>query len=333
MDIHAENKAALARFRAALYDFDKSRARDVASELFAPGAPVHLSHPFNKLTGQSAMLEAAILPLAQCFPDLERRDFIVIAGESEAGQNWVGCSGYYLGTFRRPWMSIPASGKVATVRFHEFYRFKEGRVVEVQALWDIVDLMKQANCWPLAPSLAREWTVPPPATLDGLAPEGDGRKSAELVAEMLRQLENVDAGGGPPVQQEAYWHPRCNWYGPAGIGTTRNLDGLRRGHQRPFLNAMPDREKNLKTAHVFGDGNYVGYTGWPGWKMTLSRDGWLGIPPMEKPLTMRSLDFWRVENGLIREAWTLVDLLDVYHQLGVDVLGRMLELTGQKEWL
>ena len=38
---------------------------------------------------------------------------------------------------------------------------------------------------------------------------------------------------------------------------------------------------------------------------------------------MRSLDFWRVEAGLIRENWVLVDLLDVYAQLGLDVLARM----------
>ncbi|MCY4180445.1 MAG: polyketide cyclase, partial [Litoreibacter sp.] len=36
---------------------------------------------------------------------------------------------------------------------------------------------------------------------------------------------------------------------------------------------------------------------------------------------------WRVENGLIRENWVLVDLLHVYAQIGVDVLARMRELT------
>ena len=42
---------------------------------------------------------------------------------------------------------------------------------------------------------------------------------------------------------------------------------------------------------------------------------------------MRSLDFWRCENGLIRENWVLVDLLHVYRQIGVDVLGRMREFN------
>ncbi|MEM6276702.1 MAG: polyketide cyclase, partial [Pseudomonadota bacterium] len=41
----------------------------------------------------------------------------------------------------------------------------------------------------------------------------------------------------------------------------------------------------------------------------------------------KSLDFWRLENGLIRENWVMVDLLDAYRQLGVDVLARMAEFT------
>lgn len=42
---------------------------------------------------------------------------------------------------------------------------------------------------------------------------------------------------------------------------------------------------------------------------------------------MRSLDFWRLENGLIRENWVMVDLLDMYDQIGTDVLARMREFN------
>jgi len=52
---------------------------------------------------------------------------------------------------------------------------------------------------------------------------------------------------------------------------------------------------------------------------TMSDGGWMGIAPSGKRITLRSLDFWRLENGLIRENWVLVDLLDVYDQIGVDV--------------
>ena len=60
------------------------------------------------------------------------------------------------------------------------------------------------------------------------------------------------------------------------------------------------------------DHNYVGFTTWPGMRMTLTGDGWLGIAPSDQELTMRSLDFWRCENGKIRENWVLVDFLRTY---------------------
>ena len=61
---------------------------------------------------------------------------------------------------------------------------------------------------------------------------------------------------------------------------------------------------------------------------TLQSGGWLGIAPTQQKITLRSLDFWRLEDGLIRENWVLVDLLDVWAQLGVDVLARMTELAS-----
>ena len=86
---------------------------------------------------------------------------------------------------------------------------------------------------------------------------------------------------------------------------------------------MPDRGlKNAEvTFHFFAEGNYVGVTGWPDMKQTITAGGWLGIAPSGQEIEMRSLDFWRLEDGLIRENWVLVDLLSVYDQLGVDVFG------------
>jgi hypothetical protein len=83
---------------------------------------------------------------------------------------------------------------------------------------------------------------------------------------------------------------------------------------------------------MFAEGDYVGVTGWPNMGMTLTGDGWLGIAPADQVLTMRSLDFWRIESGLIRENWVLVDLLSVYDQLGVDVFARMREITYARQF-
>lgn len=41
-------------------------------------------------------------------------------------------------------------------------------------------------------------------------------------------------------------------------------------------------------------------------------DGWMGIAPQGREITTRSLDFWRIEAGKIRENWVMVDLLDAY---------------------
>ena len=60
---------------------------------------------------------------------------------------------------------------------------------------------------------------------------------------------------------------------------------------------------------------------------TISHDGWLGLPPLGQEIMLRSLDFWRIEDGLIRENWVLVDLLDMYHQIGVDVFARLREFN------
>ncbi len=63
-------------------------------------------------------------------------------------------------------------------------------------------------------------------------------------------------------------------------------------------------------------------------RATLSGDGWMGIAPANQELNFSSLDIWRCENGKIRENWVLIDLLDVWDQLGVDVLSRMRELSS-----
>ena len=48
------------------------------------------------------------------------------------------------------------------MRYHEFFHMVEGRVVEMQALWDIPEMMMQAGVWPMGPSLGRYWHAPAP---------------------------------------------------------------------------------------------------------------------------------------------------------------------------
>lgn len=331
MDIHARNKAVLAPVRLAQYDFEPARVLATLQQAFAKDAVVHLATPFEDLDGALGLFEKAYQPLHLALPDLERRDTIVMAGPSPDGSDWVGCCGYYTGTFVRPWLDIPPTGHQVAMRFHEFYRMVDGQVVEMQALWDIPELMLQARAWPMAPALGREWQVPGPATQDGLV-QGPWNETAsnanrQVVLDMLSGLSRFAEGGVAAMQLEKYWHPRCSWYGPSGIGTGRGIEGFRNWHQIPFLNGMPDRQGTGGKGEFFADGHYVGISGWPNMRATITGDGWMGIAPAGQKITMRSLDFWRCENGLIRENWVLVDLLNIYQQVGVDVLARMREFN------
>jgi predicted ester cyclase len=333
-DRHAQNRAVLSPLRVAQYDWDEAALRQALDEVVAEGAMFHLGHPFGDMQGPAQFHDKALALLRAAWPDIERRDWLIMAGEDDHGADWVGCVGHFFGTFMAPLLDIPPTGHLIHMRFHEFYRFEDGRVTEYQSVWDLPEVMMQAGAWPMVPSLGREFCAPAPASGDGLVRPGrnpeQSQISRQLVIDMLSKMILHPSEGGPEIMElSRFWHPKMNWYGPAGIGTARGIDGFRNWHQIPFLNAMPDRGNRADevTYHFFADNDYVGVTGWPDMIQTLTNGGWLGLPPMNREISLRSLDFWRVENGLIRENWVMVDLLHLYDQIGVDVLARMREFN------
>ena len=329
----AQLKAALDGFRKATESFDVDAVSHVISGLFAADAVVRMCHPFGDLSVE-AFLSDCLYALNTAMPDLERRDMILMAGTTPEGQDWIGTMGNYMGTFLAPFLDIPPTGHLAHMRYHEFFRMEEGRVIELQAIWDIPELMVQASAWPMAPQLGKFMCTPAPLSGDGLAASGDGRAAFEHVVGMLTDLCRFPNDPDPAVMKlEQYWHPRCNWYGPAGIGTGRGISGFRNWHQGPFLRGMPDRKLDAMgdlMSHWIAEGEYVCETGWPNMRLTVSGDGWMGIAPTGTEILMKSLDFWRLEDGLIRENWVLVDLLDVYSQVGVDVFARLREFNKSR---
>lgn len=320
--------------RQAMYDFETSSVRNALNSIMAEGAMIHASHPFGDCSGADGLYETAYAPLYESVPDLERRDTIIMAGRDDNGQNWIGACGYYTGSFVAPFLDIPPTGHQMALRYHEFFRIEDDQIVEMQMVWDLPGLMMQAGAWPMSPSLGLEWQVPGPASQDGIACPHDPERSESskaIVMAMLLDMTRHPGEGDPRVMNlERYWHPRMSWYGPSGVGTARGISGFRHWHQIPFLNGLPDRKGGTAghlDIHFFAEGDYVAATGWPNMNMTVKGDGWLGIAPSDQPITIRSLDFWRLEGDLIRENWVLIDLLDVYRQLGVDVLARMREFN------
>jgi predicted ester cyclase len=337
-DPYAAQKNTVRQLAAAQYVFEPDGVKAALSSAFSSSADIHMCFPFNVLVGPDALYESCLKPLYAAFPNLERREWISMAGLDHDGQVWIGCGGHYLGTFVTPFLDIPPTGHIAHMRFHEFYRVEGDKIVEMQAIWDIPELMMQAGVWPMQPSLGREFFVPGPATCDGIQRGGRdedlSQESMDHVIAMLVDIKHVPDEPEEAMNMPRYWHERMNWYGPAGTGANRGHRGFRNWHQIPFVSAMPDRGKypDKTHFHFFAENDYVGVTGWPNMHQTISHGGWYGLPPLDKKVDMRSLDFWRLETcsdgkRRIRENWVLWDMLDVYNQIGVDVLGRMREIA------
>ena len=324
-------KALISPFQAAMAEASEGPVRTAMANIFAPDATLRMCHPFGDLTGPDAFWAACLAPLIKAMPDLERRNMIVLAGTTPEGQDWIGCMGNYMGTFTAPFLDIPPTGHLAHMRYHEFFHVTDGKIAAMQTIWDIPELMMQARAWPMAPQLGAYLCTPAPMTCDGLAVTGDGQATMDHVLAMLTALCRYPANPDPTVMElDHFWHPRFNWYGPAGIGTGRGISGFRNWHQIPFLRGMPDRKLDAMgdlMSHWFAEGQYVCETGWPNMRLTLSDDGWMGIAPAGREVLLRSLDFWRMENGKIRENWVLVDLLDLYAQVGIDVFARLREFN------
>lgn len=298
---------------------------------YHPDAQWRGSHPLNEMAGVEAIAAKVWLPLKHSFPDLERRDTILIAGECYGAQ-LVGAVGHYLGVFRNDWLTIPATGRPIYIRYGEFHRIAAGKIAQSTVLIDVLDVIRQAGFWPLAPSLGVEEQWPCPFTADGivLEPQDPARSQANLAQTLAMHASLGDyddhAGKGREgllnMPQKQYWHDKMMWYGPAGVGTTRSLQGFVDYHQLPFRIAFPNRRAGNHYARI-ADGAYSATGGWPSVYASHTGGDFLGTAPTGREVTMRVMDFYLHHEGLIRENWVPLDIIDLLLQMDVDVFGRM----------
>jgi predicted ester cyclase len=336
----------LERLRA-LAEADTKRLDHALSMVAQDEAQWRVAHPINELTGQSAALAKLWSPLKTAFPDLERRDTIFVGGPYQ-DRSYIAAVGHYCGTMRGDWLGIPATNKTVYLRYGEVWQIgNDGRAVQANLLWDVLDVMRQAGVWPLAPSLGVEEMWPGPFTADGvrmhLSPADEGAASIAQTLAMHKTLmehddrNNLSRQSLIDMPQREHWHDRMMWYGPAGIGTTRGLDGFVDGHQLPFRKAfhkpqgtvdevMAENRRNGAGHYIrIGDGPYSVTGGWPSVYAMHNGSGYGGLPPTGKPVFMRVMDFYLHHEGLIRENWVPLDILNLLLQMGVDPLERMRE--------
>lgn len=312
------------------------------AKAYHPDAQWRGSHPWNEIHGVGEIERQFWQPLLHSFSDLERRDFILMGGDYE-GRSYVGTVGHLVGTFGREWIGVPANGQVISLRYGEFHQVVDDKIVQSTVLLDVLDFIRQLGFWPMAPSLGQEGMWHGPLSLDGilLSPQDaqDSEASLKLTLDMQASLgayddsQNMGREGLITMPQANYWHPRMMWYGPSGIGSTRSIEGFVDFHQLPFRTAFPripnqpqppGLGKHGGSHYVrIGDGRFSATGGWPSRHMMHLGGGWLGQGASGRPITMRVMDFYRADQGKIRENWVPIDILNVLLQLDVDVLARV----------
>ena len=108
-DQFAAARDLLSSVRAAMYDWDASGIRSAFADAAAPDAVFQLAFPFETLGNAADFACGALDVLERAWPDVERRDYIVMAGDDPFGATWVGCAAStqerllgHSSAFRRP---------------------------------------------------------------------------------------------------------------------------------------------------------------------------------------------------------------------------------------
>jgi len=123
-----------------------------------------------------------------------------------------------------------------------------------------------------------------------------------IVLRVLRAMETGEEAEFDAVMAEDYI--QHNHLGNGREPVKKMVAGLRR--------AFPDLRVVAEDLVAEGDRVAARVT------ITGTHQGrFLGVDPTNKPITIRSVDIWRIEAGRLKEHWDVVDRLEFMQQLGL----------------
>ena len=226
------------------------------------------------------------------------------------------------------------------LRFGEVHRIESGRIRQSSVLFDVLDLMRQAGFWPIAPSLGTEMQWPAPAragiSFDAIDPQ-IGAASIAATLRMHGAIHGYKQDAADPRRsyllssQQTFWHEKMMWYGPAGIGTARGWQNYVDYHAVPWITAFPDRHSVGHYVRI-GDGPFSVTGGWPSQEATHLGGNLFGTGPTGRVVHTRIMDFYCHDGASIRENWVPMDVIDLLRQMGIDVFARMQSFFRRGRW-
>ena len=286
-------------------------------------------HPFETQTGPNGAAEAFWTPLLRSFTSLQRREDIFFAGLNEIdgfNSTWTVSMGHLMGLFDAPFLNIPATRKIAMLRYAEFNRVENGRIVETAMFCDLLHLMTQAGVNRFPNQTAAHLVQPGPRTHDGrLLDACDAPEGKKTLALIDRMIGAISAANENPTERTPHeelsenWTEDMLWWGPEGIGATYTIDRYIEQHQGPFRRHINDRVFNGHLCRM-AEGSYGGFFGWPNLTLT-NAGGFMGIAGTDTRADMRVVDIYRRAGDKLAENWVFIDMLHFLKMQGVDVLG------------
>lgn len=297
---------------------------------------LHAMQPVNELHGKEAVFKELWKPLIEAFPDLERQTDIFIGGNFK-GDDWISASGHLVGTFYQDWQGIPATGKMVALRFGESLRIVDGKIKEIYFMIDILDLMRQAEVWPLESSLGTEAWWPKPSNNKGIiltpAIPSDTQKTLKLHARWLDELKGFPetSKSFDQLRADEYLHPRYMQYASAAFGTTRGAYGFKEFYLTPLFSGFTQRKLGHYQTRI-AEGNMLAAKGWDCF-VGHHTGKILGREKTGKKVKVRMMEWWRRTGNVFKENWLLIDTPDLLQQIGIDVFAEMRDIQTKDVWL
>ena len=334
-DLNQSNKRLVRGFWQSLEAAAPGEQQAVVDSVMASDLTWHGHDPVGDLHGANSFVNDFWQPLLHSFPDIRRQTWLFFGGESNGrvdgditrdGRTWVTGTGCFTGVFAEDYLGIPATGSQVNIRWGDCSRVVDGRIVEVFFLLDLIDLMQQAGCHVLPPSLGADHVYPPPKAGDGILLDAQEQKESAYSLDHIRRFNFESLNGYDETNLESmdvpgFFHPEVHWYGPGGIGACYSLKEFQDYHQLPWLHAYPDR-KIQDLDGLFAEGNYSGGTGWTG-VIATHKGEYKGVRATGRTIKFNGLDWWKREGDLIVENWVFVDMIHLFRQFGIDLFDRL----------
>ena len=144
-----------------------SRLDQNLQNMFSKDVSINCFYPLNEFIGIADFKEKFWKPLFNSFPDIERREQLVISGAFR-DKIQVGTISTLSGVFKKTWSGIKPNNKMVNLKCCEIHELKDNKIIESYILIDLIDLLIQTGTNPLNNSRGSEGNWLNPINTDGV---------------------------------------------------------------------------------------------------------------------------------------------------------------------